>query len=326
MKASVYERYGGPDVIEVKDVATPTPKDNEILIKTRATTVSSGDWRLRSLDVPAGFGLISRLAFGISGPRQRILGTELAGEIAAVGKDVTRFHVGDPVVAFNGARMGCHAEYLCMPEDGAVARKPANLTYDEAAALSFGGTAALHFLRKAHLQKGERVLVNGASGAVGTAAVQLAKHFGAHVTGVCSAANVELVKSLGADRVIDYTTEDFTANGETYDVIVDTAGTAPFSRSKGSLKPGGRLLVVLGGLVDLLRAPFASLLTDKKVVAGPAAERPEDVRFLAQLAEAGAFKPVIDRRYPFERIADAHRYVDTGHKRGSVVVTLAPGT
>jgi NADPH:quinone reductase-like Zn-dependent oxidoreductase len=205
-----------------------------------------------------------------------------------------------------------------------VALKPPNLTYAEAAALSFGGTTALDFFRRGRLRSGERVLVNGASGGVGTAAVQLARHFGADVTGVCSAANAELVRSLGATRVIDYTKEDFTRSGDTYDVIVDTAGTAPFSRSKGSLKEGGRLLLVLGGLPDMLRIPWVSMTSGKKIVAGPATVRAEDVRLLAELARAGAFRPVIDRRYPFERIVEAHRYVDTGRKKGNVVVTLGP--
>jgi NADPH:quinone reductase-like Zn-dependent oxidoreductase len=322
MKAIVYERYGPPDVLEMKEVEKPTPKDNEVLIKVHATTVTSGDWRVRSLTVPAGFRLMSRLVFGISRPRQPILGTELAGEVESIGKDVTKFKVGDQVFAFSGAGMGCHAEYKCMPENGAVALKPSNLTYDEAAALSFGGTTALDFFRRGKLQRGEKVLINGASGGVGTAAVQLAKHFGADVTGVCSTANVGLVRSLGADYVIDYTKEDFTKKGEAYDVIVDTVGTAPFSRSKVSLKEGGRLLQVLGSLPDLLQIPWASMTSSKKVIAGPAAERAEDLRFLAQLAETGEFKPVIDRRYPFEQITEAHRYVDTGRKRGNVVITL----
>jgi len=322
MKAIVYTKYGPPNVLQLKEVAKPTPKDNEVLIKTHATTVTSGDWRVRSLDVPVGFGVISRLVFGVFRPRQPILGTELAGEVVSVGKDVGKFKVGDQVFAFSGAGMGCHAEYKCMPEDGAVALKPANLTYDEAAAISFGGTTALDFFRRGKLQSGERVLVNGASGGVGTAAVQLAKHFGADVTGVCSTANVELVRSLGANHVIDYTKEDFTENGETYDVIVDTVGTAPFSRSKDSLKERGRLLLVLGGLPDILQIPWVSMTSRKKVIAGPAAERAEDLRFLAKLAEAGEFKPVIDRRYPFEQIAEAHSYVDTGRKKGNVIITL----
>lgn len=323
MKAIVYEGYGSPEVLELREVPKPTPKDNEVLIKIHATTVTTGDWRVRSLNVPVGFGLISRLVFGVLRPRQPILGTELAGEIESTGKDVKKFKVGDQVFAFSGASMGCHVEYKCMAEDAAVALKPANLTYDEAAAISFGGTTALNFLRRGRLQSGEKVLVNGASGGVGTAAVQLAKHFGAEVTGVCSTTNVELVRALGANHVIDYTKEDFTRNGKTYDVIVDMAGTAPFSRSKGSLKERGRLLLVLGGLPDLLQIPWVSMTSSKRVIAGPAAERADDLRFLAKLAETGEFKPVIDRRYPFEQIAEAHRYVDAGHKKGNVVITLA---
>lgn len=323
MKAIVYERYGPPEVLQLREVDKPTPKDNEVLIKTYATTVTSGDWRVRSLNVPAGFGLIVRLVFGVLRPKQPILGTELAGVVETVGRDVRKFKVGNPVFAFSDAAMGCHAEYKCMPEDGPVALKPANLTYGEAAALSFGGTTALSFFRRGNLQSGEKVLVNGASGGVGTAAVQLAKHFGADVTGVCSAANAELVRSLGARHVIDYTKTDFTQNGETYDVIVDTVGTAPFSRSKASLQEGGRLLMVLGGLPDMLQIPWVSMTSSKKVIAGAASGLAEDLRFLAKLAEAGEFKPVIDRRYPFEQIVEAHRYVDTGRKRGNVIITLA---
>jgi len=322
MKAFVYTKYGPPDVLHLKEVAKPTPKDNEVLIKTYATTVTSGDCRVRSLNVPVGFGLISRLFLGVLRPRQPIPGTELAGKIESVGKDVRKFKVGDSVFAFSGVGMGCYAEYKCMPEDGAMALMPANLTYEEAATISFGGTTALDFFRRGKLQNGERVLINGASGGVGTAAVQLAKHFGADVTGVCSTANVELVRSLGATHVIDYTKEDFTQNGASYDIIVDTVGTAPFSRSKDSLKEGGRLLMVLGGLPDMLKIPWVLMTSSKKVIAGPAAERAEDLRFLAKLAEAGEFKPVIDRRYPFEQIAEAHRYVDTGRKKGNVVITL----
>ena len=322
MKAVVCTRYGSPDVLEMKEIPKPVPRDNEVLIKVLVTTVTAGDWRVRSMDVPAGFGLLARLALGIRKPRQPILGTELAGEIEAVGKAVTRFKPGDQVFAFSDLRMGCHVEWKCLPEDGAVVAKPANLSHEEAAALSFGGTTALLYFRKGKIQRGDRVLVNGASGGVGTAAVQLAKHFGARVTAVCSGGNFELARSIGADALIDYTQEDFTKNGETYDIIVDTAGTAPFSRCKGSLATGGRLLQVLGTLPDLLRAPWISLTTDKKVVAGPQTPRPDDLRFLADLAEKGELKPVIDRRFPFERIADAHRYVDAGHKKGNVVVTL----
>ena len=322
MKAIVYEKYGPPEVLRLKEVAKPVPRDNEILIKTHATTVTTGDWRARSLIMPAGFRLFSRLFFGVTKPRQPILGTELAGEIEAVGKAVSKFKVGDEVFAYPGAAMGGYAEYKCMPEDGAIALKPPNLTFEEAAALSFGGTTALDFFRRGKLQKGEKVLINGASGGVGTAAVQLARHFGAEVTGVCSAANVALVRSLGAAHVVDYTTEDFTQNGETYDVIVDTVGTAPYSRCRRSLAKHGRLLVVLGGLRDLLLAPFVSLTSGNKVIAGPASERPEDLRYLAKLAEEGRFKPVLDRRYLLAQIVEAHQYVDTGRKRGNVVLEV----
>lgn len=322
MKAVVCERYGPPEVLQLQEIAKPVPGDHEVLIKVRATTVTAGDWRVRSLTMPAGFGFVARLVLGYSKPRQPVLGSELAGDIEAVGKAVSQFKAGDRVIAFSGARMGCHAEYKCMPADGALALKPLNLDYEEAAAISFGGTTALDFFRRGKLQRGESVLVNGASGGVGTAAVQLARHFGAEVTGVCSGANLELVKSLGAAHVIDYTQADFTRNGKTYDVIVDTAGTAPFSRCQHALKAGGRLLLVLSGLPEMLRAPWVSLTSDKKVIAGPAAERAEDLRFLAALAEAGNYKPVIDRRYPFEQITEAHRYVDSGRKRGNVVITL----
>jgi NADPH:quinone reductase-like Zn-dependent oxidoreductase len=322
MRAVVYERYGPPEVLQLREVPKPAPKDNELLIRTRATTVTSGDWRARSLEMPPGFGPMSRLMFGLRRPRQPVLGTELAGEVQAVGKRVSRFKVGDQVFAFSGASMGCYAEYKCMPEDGAVALKPANLSHDEAAAISFGGTTALHFLRIGKVQSGDKVLINGASGGVGTAAVMLAKHFGAEVTGVCGAANVELVESLGADHVIDYMSQDFTRHGTNYDVIVDVAGTAPFSRCKDSLKAGGRLLIVLGGLPEMLRAPWRTLTSGKKVIAGVASGPAEDLRFLGRLAETGTFKPFVDRRYPLAQVVDAHRYVDTGHKRGNVILTL----
>jgi len=278
MKAILYQRYGPPDVLELKEVEKPAPKENEVLIKIHATTVTSGDWRARSLEVPAGFKFLSRLFFGLRKPKRQILGTELAGKIEEIGKSVRGFEVGDRGFAYPGASMGCYAEYKCMPEDGPLARIPPNLSYDEAAALSFGGATALDFFRRGKLQSGERVLINGASGGVGTAAVQLAKHFGAEVTAVCSGANAELVRSLGAAHAIDYTKEDFTKNGKTYDVIVDTVGTAPFSRSRNSLKEGGRLLLVLGNLSDLLQVPWISMTSNKKVIAGPASERPDDLR------------------------------------------------
>lgn len=324
MRAVVYENYGPPEVLRFSEVDKPRPKDGEILIRNHATTVTSADWRLRSLTVPAGFGPIIRLVVGVSRPRQPILGSELCGVVESVGRAVTRFQPGDPVFAFTDTALGCHAEFICMAEEGAVARKPATLSDAEAAALCFGGTTALAFLRRAQLSRGETVLIHGASGAVGTAAVQLASHFGADVTAVCSSTNGELVRSLGATQVIDYTRQDFTRNGELYDVILDTVGTAPFSRSKGSLKQGGRLGLIVAGLAQLLQAPWQSLTSGKTVLAAPVTSEPEDLRCLADLAQSGAFKPVIDRCYPFEQIVEAHRYVDSGRKRGNVVITFTP--
>ena len=319
MRAIVYERYGPPEVLELKDIPKPTPKDDEVLIKVHATTVTAADWRLRSLSAPRGFRILMRLAMGPSKPRRPILGAELSGEIEAIGKGVSRFKVGDQVFA---GVLGSYVEYKCVREDGPLALKPTNLGYEEAAALSFGGSTALAIVRKGKIEHGQSVLINGASGAVGTAAVQLAKHHGARVTGVCSTANLELVTSIGADTVIDYTREDFARRGETYDVVVDNVGNAPFSRAKGSLKEGGRLLLVVGTLSDMLMAPWVSLGSGKRVVVVPARPRADDLRYLASLAESGRFKPVIDRRYPLEQMVEAHRYVDTGRKRGNVVVTL----
>lgn len=322
MKAFIYKRYGPPEVLEMSDVPKPIPRDHELLIRVRAATVSAADWRVRSLQMPPGFGFLGRLVLGIRVPRQPILGTELAGDVEAVGKAVTSFKVGDQVFAFPGGGMGAYVEYKCMPANGAVAIKPSNLSHEQAAALSFGGSTMLDFFRRGALRSGERVLVNGASGAVGTAAVQLAKHFGAHVTGVCSTANLHLVRSIGADLVIDYTKHDFAKSGERYDVIVDTVGTAPFARSGTSLSSGGRLLLVLASLPELLRAPWHTMTSGKIVVAGPAAERNEYLHQLAELAASGNFLPVIDRCYSFEQMVAAHRYVDQGHKRGNVVITL----
>jgi NADPH:quinone reductase-like Zn-dependent oxidoreductase len=320
MKAAICRRYGPPDVVEIADVPRPSFGANHVLVKVCATTVTAADWRLRSFNLPRGFGLLVRLGVGISGPRQPILGSELAGEVVAAGQAVRRFAPGDKVFA---ARMGdCHAEYAAVPED-AVAPMPANLSFGEAAALTFGGLTALIFLRdKARIQPSERVLVNGASGAVGSAAVQLAKHFKAIVTGVCSAANAELVRLLGADRVIDYVTEDFTRTGERYDIILDAVGNCAFDRCKPVLMPGGRLLLVVGSLGQMIGSMVWPSRGGRKVRSGVASVRTVDLLFLRTLAEAGAFKPVIDRTYPFARIADAHAYVDTGRKRGNVVIAL----
>jgi len=326
VKAIVYERYGPPDVLDLKEIAKPTPKDDEVLIEVYATTVTSGDARMRALRVPAGMELFARLSLGVFGPRRQILGFELSGVVSAIGKSVTRFEVGDPVFGTPGLGLGCYAEYRAMPEGGVLARKPENLTFEQAAAMCFGGTTALDFFRRGKLQSGERLLVNGASGSVGTAAIQLAKHFGAHVTGVCSTENLELVLSLGADAVIDYKREDFTRNGETYDLIMDTAGTASFSRVKGSLNKGGRLLIVTGRVSDMLAAPWVNATTDKRIVADMAGEKAEDVRLLAELAKTGKYVPAIDRTFPLKRIAEAHAYVDEGHKKGNVVITVGGGS
>jgi NADPH:quinone reductase-like Zn-dependent oxidoreductase len=324
MKAITYNTYGPPSVVSLAEVPKPAPKDNEVLIRIRATTVTTGDWRARSLEMPAGFGLLGRLVFGVFGPRKPILGTELAGVVEGVGKAVTRFKVGDEVFAFPGASYGSHAEYRTMAEDGLIALKPANFSFEEAAALSFGGTTALGPLRdRAGIKPGDKVLVVGASGGVGTAAVQIAKHFGAEVTGVCSTANVELVRAIGADKVIDYAKADFAKLGETWDIILDTTGTAPYARCESVLKPGGRLIVVLGSFAQALGIGRPSKASGKKVIAEVSAIRVEDLHYLARLAEAGEFKPVIDRSYPLEHAAEAHAYVDTGRKRGNVVLMVA---
>ncbi len=325
MKAVVYTRYGPPEVLHFRELPTPTPKASELLVRLKATTVTSADWRLRSLSMPSGFGPFARLAFGITGPRQPVLGSELAGDVVAVGPQVSRFKPGDQVFAFTGSRLGCHVEYRCVPADGAVALKPPNLNYEQAAALSFGGATMLDFFRRAELKSGEHVLVNGASGAVGTAAVQLARHFGARVTGVCSKGNAELVMSIGAERVLDYATEDFARIGAAYDVIVDIAGTAPYTRCAPVLAPGGRLLLVLASLSEMLRAPWNCLRRGKRVIAGPAAERVEYVQRLSEIALAGRFVPIIDRSYRFDQIRAAHAYVDQGHKKGNVIIRVDHG-
>jgi NADPH:quinone reductase-like Zn-dependent oxidoreductase len=322
MKAAVYRRYGAPDVVAIEDAETPVPKDNEVLVRIRAATVSSGDWRVRSLEVPRGYGLIMPLVFGVFGPRQKILGTEFSGDVEAVGKSVTRFKSGDAVFAFPGGAMGAHAEYRTMPEEGRIALKPENLGYHEAAALCFGGSTALHYLRdKAKVKRGERVLVIGASGAVGSAAVQIAKHFGAAVSGVCSAENADLVRSIGADQTIDYRARDVRTGTERYDVIMDCVGNASFHTHGGLLNPGGRLVLIVASLADTLSA-LGRKPEGKRVLAGPASEKPEHLLYLKELAEAGAFKPVIDQVFPFAQIVAAHARVDTGHKRGSVVVEI----
>lgn len=322
MKAYLCHRYGGAEVLHLADIAKPIPNDGEILVRIHATSVTSGDVRLRAMAVPAGLGLIARLNFGLRRPRQPILGTELAGVVEAVGLGVTKFQIGDAVIAFPGGAMGCHAEYRCIAQDSAVAHKPSNLSFAEAASLSFGGSTALHFLRKAKVKSGETILIVGAAGGVGTALVQLARHQGAVITAVTSGANADLVRSLGAEFVIDYTAEDFTKRGDRYDVIMDVVGATTFNACKHMLGGNGRFAAIAGGIGDMLAVIWAPLLSGKKVLAGPAEERSDDVILIAELAANGTLQPVVDRSYPFQQLPMAHAYVDTARKRGAVVITL----
>ena len=323
MKAAVYHRFGDADVVHLGEVPAPTPRNGEVLIRVVASTVSAADYRARTLDVPRGVRLPAALTLGFLRPRRPVLGMDVAGVVTGVGADVTRFRVGDEVIAMLGAAYGGHAEYATIREDGAVALKPRNLSFEEAVTLVFGGITARAFFNQAPPKPGDRVLVNGASGAVGTAAVQLAKQAGAHVTAVCSAGNADLVRSLGADRVVDYHVTDFQVEQATYDTVVDCVGNAPFERVAPRIADGGALLLVITDLLGLVKARGRTRRTGKRIVTAPGAYRAEDLAFLTALAESGQYRPVIDRIYPLSDIAAAHRHVAGGHKKGNVVVRIA---
>ena len=327
MRAVVYDRYGPPEVLRLEDVPQPVPKEDEVLIKIHATTITRSDCGIREANASSGpfVSFLSRLYSGVRRPKRRILGAELAGEVAAVGATVSEFAVGDRVFGTSAGRFGAHAEFICMRERAALAQKPAAMTFEEAAAVCDGAMLALGCLRQADLRKGSRILVYGASGSIGTAGVQLAKYFGADVTAVCGTKNVELVRSLGADRVIDYTEDDFTKSGETYDAIFDAVGKLSFERCRGSLKPGG-IYLPTDGLWNLILVPLTSLVGGKRVrFAIPPRFLKKDVLFLKELIEAGKYRAVIDRTYPLEDVIDATRYVETERKTGNVVLTISRG-
>ncbi len=317
MKAIVYTKYGSPEVLQLKNVAKPIPKDNEVLIKVKATAVNSGDVRLRKADPFA-----VRFIFGLTKPKINVLGVVFSGEIESVGNDVTGFKIGEQVFGHTDMRFGAYAEYICVDENGSLALKPDKLSHAEVAVIPFGAVTALHFIKKAAIKPGQKVLIVGASGAVGSAAVQLAKYFGAQVTAVCSTANIELVKSLGANKVIDYTKEDFMHNGEIYDVIFDTVNTIAVSQSLKSLNKKGILILSAAGMSETFQGLFISITRRRKVLFGVISHTAADIVFLKELMETGKLKPVIDRTYTLEQVAEAHAYVEKGHKKGNVAITV----
>lgn len=321
MKAVVCTKYGSPEVLKIKDIPKPVPKENEVLVKILATTVTSSDVRIRSFTYPSWFKIIGRMMFGISKPRKKVPGDEFAGIVETPGSDVTQFKEGDQVYGMSTSfgMGGGNAEYICAPAGNGLALKPSNASYEEAAAIPFGGMTALGFLKRANIQQGQKVLVYGASGSVGTYAVQIAKYYGAKVTGVCSTTNLEMVKAIGADEVIDYTKEDFIRNGQKYDVIFDTVMKSPFSRCKNSLTETGTFITVNW---PLLQALLTSLRGKRKIIFGLGSTKTEDLIFLKELFEEGKIKSVIDKTYSLEQIVYAHRYVETGRKKGNVVISL----
>lgn len=326
MTAAVYRRFGLPEVVRVETPRKPTPKAGEVLIKVYASTVSAADHRARSRDIPTGLGVLAAFGLGVLRPRNHVLGMDVAGVVEALGTGVTGFAPGDIVIAMLGARFGGHAEYVCVPQDGTITRAPANMSFEQAATLPFGGITAHGFLKQVAIKEGDTVLVNGASGAVGTAIVQLATDLGAHVTGVTSLVNRELVTSLGAHRVIDYTTDDFTAQELKYDVIVDCVGNAPFERVESSIKPGGALLLVISDLKGILRASKQGRRSEKLVTPNIGKYSADDLAYIVSLAESGRYRAVIDRTYDLADIVEAHRYVDAGHKKGNVVLRITTPT
>ena len=326
MRAIVWTAYGPSEGLQPAELPKPTPKSHELLVKVRATTVTAGDCELRGLRFSLGLRVVVRLIMGLRRPRRKILGQELAGDVAEVGSGVSRFRKGEPVFASTGFQFGAYAEYICLPEapkGAAVARKPANMTYEEAAAVPTGGLEALHFLRKAGELRDRRVLIVGAGGGIGSFAVQLAKHFGAHVTAVDNTGKLGVLRSLGADRVIDYRHEDFTKQGETYDVIFDAIGKSPFAASVAVLNEGGSYLLGNPHLSTMVRGGWTSMRTRKKVVFGAATQRSADLEFLRDLIEAGKLRSIIDRRYPLELLPEAHRYFESGDARGRIAITIS---
>ena len=320
MKAMVYREYGPPSVLHLEDIPMPNPKADEVLIKVRATTVTTGDVNLRGFKfVPRGLKFVARLVFGIIKPNKTILGTEVAGDVIAVGSKVTRFKAGDAVFGIGSSQLGAYAEYVCRKAEGSLALKPKHFSYEEAAAIPFGAGTALYFLKQlGKVQAGQRVLINGASGGVGNYAVQIAAALGAEVTGVCSSRNVEFVKSLGAQKIIDYSKEDFSQQTAAYDLILDTVvGKMTYEQCKNALKATGTYLAVAGGLPEMLQS-----IWNKKIIAGTPSESKAMMEALLELVEAGKIKAVIDRCYPLEELAEAHSYVETARKRGNIVITL----
>ncbi len=325
MKAIVHTKYGPPDELQLTEVENPVPGDNEVLIKIHATTVTTTDCNARNFTfVPKSFMFFARMMFGFKKPRIKILGIDLAGEIEAIGENVKLFKAGDQVFGSPGTKFGGHAEYCCVPENGALAIKPADMTWEESASISLAGSTALFFIRDlAKIQSGQKILIHGASGAIGTYAVQLAKYYGAEVTGVCSASNAEMVKSLGADKVIDYTKEDFSKSLERYDFVFSVVGKTTFSQCKGILKPKGVYLENWMETKDFLKVLWTSITGGKKIKGGVSAETAEKLNFLKELIVSGKLVPVIDRVYPLERTAEAFQYVEQGHKKGNVIITTA---